>query len=91
MQCPRCGAELVQTSAGSFRCACGWKSRAHPAAAIRLLGVGIVLDFLGSAVLAYLFILDMSRTPWIGVAGGLMAAGAAFIVRGAMKLSRQRI
>ena len=90
MQCPSCGAALVEASGAGGRCVCGWDVAAGRKAAFRLLGMGVFLDFLGTILVAYLFLANMAGTPWIGVAGALMAAGVAMIVMGALKLSGRK-
>jgi len=90
MRCPSCGIELVEQPGKALHCACGWREES-PHAARRLLAFGIVLDLLGTLLLAYLLINELAATLWIALAGALMAGGVVLIVMGALKQQRKKI
>ena len=89
MQCPNCGAELVEARGGPRLCACGWRGES-PRAGLPLLLMGALLDAAGTLLLVYLLLQNLAGTPWIGVAVSLMAGGVALIVMGAIKQKNRR-
>ena len=84
MQCPRCGAELVEYGGGPRPCACGWRGES-PRVGLRLLLMGALLDAAGTLLLAYLLVQDLAGTPWIGAAVSPMAGGVVLIAMGAIQ------